>query len=82
MIFMMIPQSHMNKIILKPNFISGHIFLSNFFDNNAIQFYYFLEMFYKLLVSKKREFCFWNSFIPIVKSLDGERAWTEQILEK
>ena len=54
---MIIPQSHKN-IIWDPNFISNHIFLSTFVNNNEIQFTFFLEMFDKLIDSKNRAFFF------------------------
>ena len=57
---MMSPQSHMKNIILHPNFMSSHIFLSSYVENNAIQFTSFLEMFDKLIDSKKRAFHFCN----------------------
>ena len=58
-LFMMSPQSHKN-IIWNPKLISNHIFLSTFVENNAIKFTFFFELFYKLIDSKKRAFCFWN----------------------
>ena len=59
---MMRPQSHKN-IIWQPNIISNHIFLSNFFENNAIQFKFFLELFDKFIDSKKGAFGFWNYYL-------------------
>ena len=59
---MMSPQSHMKNIIWNLNFISNHIFLGTFVDNNNIQFTYFLELFDKFTDTKKRAFNFWNYF--------------------
>ena len=56
---MMNLQSHKN-ILWNLNFISNHIFMSSFAENNTIWFTFFFDMFDIFLDSKKRAFRFWG----------------------